>query len=172
MCARSLGDVLVCGRPGGRCGVATDPERWTFKTTHTEIEDVLLGRRREGDKVSHRLQDVAGPILIEAAPSCRPTRVAPLPRHTGSAVIAAGTRLRLGWLPILRRHRCTAPPSGIGSGEAMGRRVSVLKLKKVEFVKRSETTRFSLKGVTVILRHDDAEKLFVWHSGRMASRMM
>ena len=53
--------------------------------------------------------------------------------------------------------------SPTGSGEAMGRRVSVLKLKKVEFVKRSETTRFSLKGVTVILRHDDVEKYF-WHA--------
>ena len=57
----------------GRCSVATDPERWPFKTTHTQIEDVLLGSRREGDKVSHRLQDVAGPIFIEAARSCRQT---------------------------------------------------------------------------------------------------
>ena len=98
-----------------------------------------------------------------AAASAAPIMLPYVPRHLGSAGIAAGTRFRSAWLPILRTRRCSAPPSGIGSGEAMGRRVSVLKLKKVEFVKRSETTRFSLKGVTVILRHDDVEKYF-WHA--------
>ena len=161
--ARSWGDVLVGGRPRGRCGVATKTERWPLKTTRTHMEDVLLGNRRESHMVGPPTPGSGSAHLHRGSSSCRPTRVASLPRRIGSAVIAAGTRFRSGWLPILRTRRCPAPPSGIGSGEAMGRRVSVLKLKKVEFVKRSETTRFSSKGVTVILRQDDAEKYF-WHA--------
>ena len=49
--ARSWGDVLVGGRPRGRCGVATKTERWPLKTTRTHMEDVLLGNRRESHMV-------------------------------------------------------------------------------------------------------------------------
>ena len=42
----------------------------------------------------------------------------------------------------------------------MVRRVGVVKTKKGRVRERSETTRFSLKGVAVILRHDDAKKYF------------